>query len=245
MRPLVRKISSHCTGRAEFYRARWYDADIGRFISPDNAPGDPASPQSFNRYSYVLNNPYAYVDPTGDAPVRFGNRTFNVFSGDVMVMKLGGGNGIHTATFSHIGPGGEVMVYDSNSGMNQTPDPRLPSQKFTNDRQAHAANDIMASQEENGMKTPNYRSPENGAEMIGVVDAAETPSVPALAQGAAKTRENWDENQCYGFSKHLAANTEGYSLRRLPGHGTTAFESAVDKSREVYPLPAAHGHTPY
>jgi hypothetical protein len=38
---------------------------IGRFVSPDIVVQDPANPQNFNRYSYVLNNPLKYVDPTG------------------------------------------------------------------------------------------------------------------------------------------------------------------------------------
>jgi uncharacterized protein RhaS with RHS repeats len=46
--------------------ARSYDAEVGRFISPDPAPGDPASPQSWNRYAYVGNNPLRYTDPTGE-----------------------------------------------------------------------------------------------------------------------------------------------------------------------------------
>jgi len=48
-----------------YYNARYYDATIGRFISPDIIVPDPANPQSFNRYSYCLNNPLKYVDPSG------------------------------------------------------------------------------------------------------------------------------------------------------------------------------------
>jgi RHS repeat-associated protein len=45
--------------------ARSYSAEIGRFIGPDPAPGDPAAPQSWNRYAYVGNNPLRYTDPDG------------------------------------------------------------------------------------------------------------------------------------------------------------------------------------
>jgi len=45
--------------------ARSYDAETGRFVSPDPLPGDPAAPQSWNRYAYVDNNPLRYTDPDG------------------------------------------------------------------------------------------------------------------------------------------------------------------------------------
>jgi len=47
------------------YDARLYDPVIGRFISPDSIVPDYFNPQSLNRYSYCLNNPLIYVDPTG------------------------------------------------------------------------------------------------------------------------------------------------------------------------------------
>lgn len=46
-----------------FYRARWYDPSIGRFIRPVTIVPDPMDPQSLNRYAYVLNNPLRYIDP--------------------------------------------------------------------------------------------------------------------------------------------------------------------------------------
>jgi hypothetical protein len=45
--------------------ARYYVGYINRFLSPDPIIPDPTNPQSFNRYSYVLNRPTKYVDPTG------------------------------------------------------------------------------------------------------------------------------------------------------------------------------------
>ncbi len=45
---------------------RVYDAVIGRFVSPDPWIQDPKNSQSFNRYSYVWNNPLRYTDPTGE-----------------------------------------------------------------------------------------------------------------------------------------------------------------------------------
>lgn len=52
-----------------YMRARYYDPVIGRFLSPDSMIPDPMNPQSLNRYSYVLNNPIGYTDPTGHVPV--------------------------------------------------------------------------------------------------------------------------------------------------------------------------------
>ncbi len=47
------------------YNARYYDPSLNHFISPDAIVPSPQNPQSLNRYSYVLNNPLKYIDPTG------------------------------------------------------------------------------------------------------------------------------------------------------------------------------------
>jgi len=49
----------------ENMNGRLYDPVIGRFFSPDNIVQLPEFSQSFNRYSYCLNNPLKYVDPSG------------------------------------------------------------------------------------------------------------------------------------------------------------------------------------
>jgi len=45
---------------------RLYDPVIARFFSPDNFVPVPDFTQSYNRYSYCLNNPLQYVDPSGE-----------------------------------------------------------------------------------------------------------------------------------------------------------------------------------
>ena len=45
---------------------RLYDPLIGRFLSPDNYVQQPDNSQNFNRYSYCLNNPLKYTDPSGE-----------------------------------------------------------------------------------------------------------------------------------------------------------------------------------
>ncbi|GHS89451.1 hypothetical protein FACS1894201_10830 [Bacteroidia bacterium] len=44
---------------------RLYDPAIGRMLSPDPYVQAPTYTQSFNRYSYCLNNPLKYTDPSG------------------------------------------------------------------------------------------------------------------------------------------------------------------------------------
>jgi RHS repeat-associated protein len=48
-----------------YYGARYYDQDLGRFISPDSLVQAPFTPQSLNRYSYCVNSPIQNVDPSG------------------------------------------------------------------------------------------------------------------------------------------------------------------------------------
>jgi len=46
--------------------ARLYDPVLGRFLSPDPIIQVPDFTQSYNGYSYAMNNPLSYKDPTGE-----------------------------------------------------------------------------------------------------------------------------------------------------------------------------------
>jgi RHS repeat-associated protein len=70
----------------DYFGARYYASTMGRFMSPD--PGwflqaHPSNPQTWNMYSYVLNNPLAFVDPTGnDCVLDNGDGTVTTNTGD-------------------------------------------------------------------------------------------------------------------------------------------------------------------
>jgi len=71
---------------------RLYDPVIARFFSPDNYVQIPEFTQSFNRYSYCLNNPLSYTDPTGqrwnpvfDMGGKFLGCTSEGFVGEVLI----------------------------------------------------------------------------------------------------------------------------------------------------------------
>jgi RHS repeat-associated protein len=64
----------------DFAQARYYNPKHGRFTSVDplTASANVKNPQTFNRYSYVLNSPYKFTDPLGlissDTAAKWGSK---------------------------------------------------------------------------------------------------------------------------------------------------------------------------
>jgi RHS repeat-associated protein len=58
-------------GDRHYNIARWYRPGMGRFLSVDPTweSADFGLPQTWNRYSYVLNNPTLFSDPDGRCPI--------------------------------------------------------------------------------------------------------------------------------------------------------------------------------
>ncbi len=50
---------------------RIYDPTLGRFLQADPFIQAPKNSQNYNRYSYVLNNPMSYTDPSGYFLLRY------------------------------------------------------------------------------------------------------------------------------------------------------------------------------
>ena len=95
--------------------ARLYDAALGRFLSPDPYVQAPNFTQNFNRYSYCVNNPLIYIDPSGEwfliddliAAVIGGaiNLTVNLLQGNVTSFGHGAalfGNGFVGGLIKHL-----------------------------------------------------------------------------------------------------------------------------------------------
>ncbi len=59
----------------DYFGARYFSARLGRFtgVDPANAGADPLVPQSWNGYAYAINNPLAFIDPTGLSWIRSGD----------------------------------------------------------------------------------------------------------------------------------------------------------------------------
>jgi len=86
---------------------RMYDPVLGRFLSPDPYVQSPLYSQSYNRYSYAVNNPLVFIDPEGynftrsinDAPESYGSfPTLYLYNGKGEI--VGGGGGFHQ--FGHL-----------------------------------------------------------------------------------------------------------------------------------------------
>ncbi len=97
----------------DFAQARMYNFQHGRFtaVDPLLASGMPGNPQTWNRYTYVLNNPLYWVDPTGliwgkndDGQVRWFDK------------KLGKGFSEFTPdAWQYEGTNGRIVQLDANS----------------------------------------------------------------------------------------------------------------------------------
>ncbi|MEK6154535.1 FG-GAP-like repeat-containing protein [Flavobacteriaceae bacterium 3-367] len=108
------------TGHEHFFEVglihmngRMYDAQLGRFLAPDNHIQEPFNPQNFNRYSYALNNPLMYTDPSGESFWSFigeaftgiGNLFGSAFAGLARLFgSTGGEEYVYGTTFENMAP---------------------------------------------------------------------------------------------------------------------------------------------
>ncbi|MGK2886970.1 MAG: polymorphic toxin type 33 domain-containing protein, partial [Rhodococcus sp. (in: high G+C Gram-positive bacteria)] len=67
------------TNYLDYMHARYYNPNLGRFLSVDPAysDGTPNEPQKWNRYTYVTNNPLRFSDPDGRDKLDVVNGFFN------------------------------------------------------------------------------------------------------------------------------------------------------------------------
>ena len=76
---------------------RFYDPVLGRFLSPDPYVQDPTFSQNFNRYSYCMNNPVRYTDPSGE----FWHIVIGAVVGGVANLAMG----LHSGKVDNFGKG--------------------------------------------------------------------------------------------------------------------------------------------
>jgi len=71
-----------------YFRRRYYEPKIGRFLSEDPLGGFVNTPSPFNRYSYLSNNPLVFSDPFGFGKVADGvTKKFTELYGSVLTQE--------------------------------------------------------------------------------------------------------------------------------------------------------------
>ena len=77
-----------------YLQTRYYDPEIGRFISPDSIDYlDPETVNGLNLYAYCYNNPVTYVDPSGNSPWSWVLSGLSIIAG-VILCATGVGTGL-------------------------------------------------------------------------------------------------------------------------------------------------------
>lgn len=78
-------------------QARFFDAQVGRFLSTDPVHFSDQNPFTFNRYAYANNNPYRYTDPNGQSAWSMLGRLI-IKGGDVAATTAGAVEDFNTLT---------------------------------------------------------------------------------------------------------------------------------------------------
>lgn len=132
----------------DYAQARYFASTQGRFTSPDPllSSGKPLQPQSWNRYTYTINNPLKYVDPSGliwGYKEADGVRTFQWFDGDKV------GEGYTAYNGSHFVGRDDVLWLDSHSSdyLRVSKD-NFSNEEFASLRSAQGADSTSFSQEQ-------------------------------------------------------------------------------------------------
>lgn len=99
--------------------ARVYDPLLGCFLSPDNEVTDPENPQNYNRFSYALNNPLIYTDPSGNNHIAMLFMMYGIFNTITQTAvnwgKYGADAGLQTLGMNLLASG---ISYGVNCGFN-------------------------------------------------------------------------------------------------------------------------------
>jgi RHS repeat-associated protein len=106
--------SANGAAALDYMHARYYTATLGRFLSVDRMSGHSGKPQSWNRYTYVENNPVNAVDLMGLVMGTMFGKSVDVEPGYVGVLTFDtkSTEPAHVVTVTNIDAKGNVWVVD-------------------------------------------------------------------------------------------------------------------------------------
>ena len=100
-----------------YLTTRYYDPEIGRFISPDSVDYlNPTTINGLNLYAYSQNNPIMYYDPTG----HFAITLTTLLIGGLITGAIGAGIGLGTAVYKDVKEDGVLFNGDCTDYVGRT-----------------------------------------------------------------------------------------------------------------------------
>jgi RHS repeat-associated protein len=226
---------------------RLYDPVIGRFFSPDNFVQMPECTQGYNRYSYALNNPLKYTDPTGEmySPYYDRNGEFlgldeNGWSGDIYIADRNVFNSLKdkngNVNSQEIQAYKTTRIYDNNY---PTLLPEAESKIMTSI--LNAMDDVKFSKLYNGQVSVLTGTANNGTITIGYNDPAITNRLlfTDTPSGQLKVTAKLGELKSLGTVESVMSylglhEYKGHGILRIPG------DENPKAHREAYRLQYNH-----
>jgi len=216
---------------------RLYDPVIARFFSPDNYVQIPEFTQSFNRYSYCLNNPLSYTDPTG----QMWNPIFDR-------------NGFLKGCTSE-GFVGEVLVYSGDEFVDWSKMCREGAKQYAKDKKNSLINIQEADLSAKALSKIYTRILLEGgfftSKLMGKAvavrngeDMFNNPSGNDFASGSLGIPSKVSVNQRHRLAKELLTTVENIQnllgVHELQGHGQNKFGTIFDTHHKAFELQLNH-----
>jgi RHS repeat-associated protein len=95
------RVACSDTQVLDYMHARYFNPNVGRFVSVDPAVGDPHAPATWNRYAYAADNPINRVDPDGRNWFLIGG-TWYWHAGNTYTYKVNGKSVTFTSPYTHL-----------------------------------------------------------------------------------------------------------------------------------------------
>lgn len=185
-----------------YYNARYYSADLRRFTQPDNYIQDIYNPQMLNRYSYTLNNPLRYTDPSGHNPFAIGGGLIAAIAGLPEEAVIGAAVVVGVAVSAVIFPQQTATIINTaKSFVGNILHPTTTVQQKPTSSAPPRTSSPPSNSTPSGNKMPSPQVPKG--------------SIIAGAAGAVNAVEQ--EIQVHGNGLRSTVTTWGYTLRNAAG----------------------------
>lgn len=209
--------------KTQYLRARNYRPSAGRFITRDTYLGEIINPFSLNLYSYVLNNPVKYVDPSG-----------NSFDEDMGGTGKGSSSTLSKPKQNHDTFSTDTNKYNVSKNTISPPSPSSSKSPYTTGVAAYKPSYTKSAENKQVTQAPTVPVPESiiliSPTPLQPKPQAPTPRNLSGIKQSAEEVENEINKTCYGLINEL---TKGKFTSSL--HNTTNLtDNQIKEISDVY-----------